>query len=98
MVLSLAGETAKAILETKPNNIGFLTIRADGLIALVLEWTNAREDLIDAATDACREVEGELGAKHALSCDSVTEVVDECNCHLSLFRKAIASIGEERDD
>ncbi len=41
MALRLAAETAKVIFETKPDKIGFLTIRADGLVALALEWSDA---------------------------------------------------------
>lgn len=49
MSLGLAAETAKVIFETKPNEIGFLMIRADGLIALALDWTARGEVVLAAA-------------------------------------------------
>ncbi len=66
MALRLAAETAKVILETKPNKIGFLTIRADGLVALALEWTDAyragQEEMRGQASAKARRSESGLAS------------------------------------
>ena len=51
-----------------------------------------RNEALEEAVEACEELEMDFGNEHAELCDCMTPVEDECNCHLSKFRKTIEAL------
>jgi len=54
-----------------------------------------RNAALEEAKIACMKLEGDFGNEHDELCDCVTLVEDECNCHLSEFRKAVDALKEK---
>ncbi len=67
-------------------------LRELGSAAYEFAYRIGQEERQQTNVEACIEIEGQLGDEHADDCDCVTTIEDECNCHLSRFRKAIEQI------